>query len=74
MDDIVERLRGGKCPECNGWGEVAYMGEMVGCTCLGKYEASVSVKDRTEAADEIERLSRELERLNARTLTRPWGD
>lgn len=26
------------------------------------------------AADEIERLRRELERLNARTLERPWGD
>lgn len=26
------------------------------------------------AADEIERLRREVERLNTRTLTRPWGD
>lgn len=63
MDDIVERLRGGKCPECNGWGEVAYMGEMVGCTCLGKYEAPVSMKGRTEAADTIESLRAENARL-----------
>lgn len=27
-----------------------------------------------EAVLEIRRLSRELERLNARTLARPWGD
>ena len=56
MTDLIERLRGGKCPECAGWGEVAYFGEMVGCTCLGRYETPISMETRTEAADEIAAL------------------
>ena len=53
---LEERLRGGKCPQCQGWGEVAYFGEMVGCTCLGRYEAPISMATRVEAADEIASL------------------
>ena len=43
---------------------------------VGLFSASASDSHATygEAADEIERLRRELERLNARTLARPWGD
>lgn len=38
--ELVEALGafvGGKCPECKGWGEVAYFGEMVSCKCSGQY-------------------------------------
>lgn len=62
-DDLVERLRGGKCPECDGWGEVYFMGEMVGCTCLGRYERPISMETRTEAADTIGSLRAENARL-----------
>lgn len=43
---------------------------------VGLFSASLSDSHATygKAADEIERLRREVERLNARTLTRPWGD
>lgn len=43
---------------------------------VGLFSASASDSHATygEAADEIERLRREVERLNTRILTRPWGD
>jgi hypothetical protein len=59
---LEERLRGGKCPQCQGWGEVAYFGEMVGCTCLGRYEAPISMATRVEAAAEIASLRAEVDR------------
>lgn len=57
-DDIVERLR-------------AIPVWMVGMIAPGWQEHGTAAY---EAADEIERLRRELERLNTRTLSRPWGD
>lgn len=35
--EALEGLLGGKCPECKGWGEIAYFGEMVGCRCNDDY-------------------------------------
>lgn len=64
-DDLVERLNGGKCPRCHGWGEVAYGGEMVSCDCFGKYEAPVSMKTRIAAAALLTRQSEELAALRA---------
>lgn len=40
VQKLVEALKGmvgGKCPSCAGWGEVAYMGDMVSCECNSKY-------------------------------------
>lgn len=60
-DDIVERLAPAGVGLCS---EDPY-----------QYMARhISAGDCIEAAGEIERLRREVERLNARTLTRPWGD
>lgn len=33
----AKAVLGCKCPQCNGWGEIAYFGEMVGCPCGGKF-------------------------------------
>lgn len=74
MTDLIERLRGGKCPECAGWGEVAYFGEMVGCTCLGRYETPISMETRTEAADEIAALRARVAELEAQLLANKEAD
>lgn len=37
MAEALRALVGGKCPECKGWGEIAYCGELVRCKCDGKY-------------------------------------
>lgn len=61
--EMVGRLKGGKCPACQGWGEVAYFGEMVGCKCRGQYEAPISMEARREAVAEIERMAGEIAAL-----------
>ena len=57
-DDIVERLK-------------AIPVGMVGMMAPGWQEHGTAAY---EAAGEIERLRHEVERLNARTLARPWWD
>jgi hypothetical protein len=54
VKDLIERLRGGKCPTCNGWGELAFGGEMVNCGCLGRYESPISMETRQRAADTLQ--------------------
>lgn len=61
--ELVKRLRGGECPQCRGFGEVAYFGELVRCACQGKYEALISMDHRKAAADALEAQAKEIERL-----------
>lgn len=63
MDDIVGRLR----EHAADWN-----GEQMPDLEPAKGDPTAGVL--RHAADEIERLRRELERLNTRTLARPWGD
>ena len=35
--EALEAIVVPKCRECRGWGEVAYLGEMVPCKCRGQY-------------------------------------
>ncbi len=49
----LEALRGmvgGTCPDCKGWGEVAYFGEMVRCKCNGDYRHQPGAASRATAA------------------------
>lgn len=62
---MIERLNGGKCPRCKGWGEVAYCGEMVSCECRGKYEAPISMKGRREAAAMLREVAAERDALKS---------
>lgn len=45
----LEGMLGGKCPECKGWGEVAYFGEMVSCKCRSRYRHDPSDERRASA-------------------------
>ena len=60
--ELVKRLRGGRCPQCFGFGEVSYGGELVRCSCRDKYEAPISMEHRKAAADALEALAGEVEK------------
>ena len=60
IKELVKRLHGGKCPQCYGFGEVSYGGELVRCSCLDKYEAPISMEHRKAAADALEAMAGEV--------------
>ena len=61
--ELVKRLRGGRCPQCFGFGEVSYAGELVRCSCRDKYEAPISMEHRKAAALALEALAGEVAAL-----------
>lgn len=48
--EALRGLIGGTCPDCKGWSEVAYFGEMVRCKCGGNYRHQPSDNARAKAA------------------------
>ena len=63
IESLAKRLEGGKCPNCKGWGEIAYCGEMVQCGCFGRYEAPISMTTRLEVASLIRKQMAYIEQL-----------
>ena len=53
--ELLAKFVSGTCPSCKGWGEVAYMGEMVACRCRGQYLPTPSHETIAKARDLIAR-------------------